>query len=184
VAVVLQPSAVEVGEVAPVIHDPLGVRIGERDARQRRVPEWRMPVGQAPGLEVRHEPIVRRGRRRRAPASALPGRGRTPRPAQRSAPVCATLSLRAPVAQWIEHLTSDQTVGGSNPSGRASLPSQSACFAAPGGRSRRVAAGSVDAVVDAISARYRAGYEAPSGAAAVSQSGQDRPGREEFHRHV
>jgi hypothetical protein len=26
---------------------------------------------------------------------------------------------RAPVAQWIEHLTSDQTVGGSNPSGRA-----------------------------------------------------------------
>ena len=25
----------------------------------------------------------------------------------------------APVAQWIEHLTSDQTVGGSNPSGRA-----------------------------------------------------------------
>ena len=26
---------------------------------------------------------------------------------------------RAPVAQWIEHLTSDQMVGGSNPSGRA-----------------------------------------------------------------
>ena len=32
---------------------------------------------------------------------------------------CATLSTRAPVAQWTEHLTSDQTVGGSNPSGRA-----------------------------------------------------------------
>src|SRR5437016_6795809 len=29
---------------------------------------------------------------------------------------------RAPVAQWTEHLTSDQMVGGSNPSGRASLP--------------------------------------------------------------
>ena len=27
---------------------------------------------------------------------------------------------RAPVAQWIEQLTSDQQVGGSNPSGRAS----------------------------------------------------------------
>ena len=26
---------------------------------------------------------------------------------------------RAPVAQWIEHLTSDQTVGGSTPSRRA-----------------------------------------------------------------
>ncbi len=29
--------------------------------------------------------------------------------------------LRAPVAQWIEHLTSDQGVGGSNPSGRATF---------------------------------------------------------------
>ena len=29
---------------------------------------------------------------------------------------------RAPVAQWIEHLTSDQMVGGSNPSGRAIFP--------------------------------------------------------------
>ncbi len=28
---------------------------------------------------------------------------------------------RAPVAQWIEHLTSDQMVGGSNPSGRATF---------------------------------------------------------------
>ena len=28
---------------------------------------------------------------------------------------------RAPVAQWIEHLTSDQMVGGSNPSGRANV---------------------------------------------------------------
>ena len=33
---------------------------------------------------------------------------------------------RAPVAQWIEHLTSDQMVGGSNPSGRATH-SGSAC---------------------------------------------------------
>jgi hypothetical protein len=42
-----------------------------------------------------------------------------PRPVRKPPPFCATLSLRAPVAQWIEHLTSDQTVGGSNPSGRA-----------------------------------------------------------------
>ena len=31
---------------------------------------------------------------------------------------------RAPVAQWIEHLTSDQMVGGSNPSGRANVLSR------------------------------------------------------------
>ena len=31
---------------------------------------------------------------------------------------------RAPVAQWIEHLTSDQRVGGSNPSGRATVLSR------------------------------------------------------------
>ena len=31
------------------------------------------------------------------------------------------LANSAPVAQWIEHLTSDQMVGGSNPSGRATL---------------------------------------------------------------
>ncbi len=30
-----------------------------------------------------------------------------------------TATTGAPVAQWIEHLTSDQRVGGSNPSGRA-----------------------------------------------------------------
>ena len=29
------------------------------------------------------------------------------------------LKLTAPVAQWIEHLTTDQKVGGSNPFGRA-----------------------------------------------------------------
>ena len=34
---------------------------------------------------------------------------------------CATLSIRAPVAQRIEHLASDQRVGGSSPSGRATL---------------------------------------------------------------
>ena len=33
---------------------------------------------------------------------------------------------RAPVAQWIEHLTSDQRVGGSNPSGRATFPRETA----------------------------------------------------------
>jgi hypothetical protein len=29
----------------------------------------------------------------------------------------------APVAQWIEHLTTDQKVGGSSPSGRAKIMS-------------------------------------------------------------
>jgi hypothetical protein len=43
-------------------------------------------------------------------------------------------------------------VGGacSNPSGRANFPSQSDCFAVARGRSRQVAAGPVDALVDAI----------------------------------
>ena len=31
----------------------------------------------------------------------------------------------APIAQWIEHLASDQRVGGSTPSGRASLDGMS-----------------------------------------------------------
>lgn len=31
------------------------------------------------------------------------------------------VSLYAPVAQWIEYLASNQGVGGSNPSGRASI---------------------------------------------------------------
>ena len=30
-----------------------------------------------------------------------------------------SMSQHAPVAQWIEHLASNQGVGGSNPSGRA-----------------------------------------------------------------
>ena len=34
-------------------------------------------------------------------------------------PERVTATIGAPVAQWIEHLTSDQRVGGSNPSGRA-----------------------------------------------------------------
>jgi hypothetical protein len=63
VAVVFQPGVVEVGEVAPVVDDSLGVRVGERDARQRRVLERRVPVGQAAGLEVRHGRIVRRAPR-------------------------------------------------------------------------------------------------------------------------
>ena len=42
---------------------------------------------------------------------------------------------RAPVAQWIEHLTSDQRVGGSNPSGRATFPRETArLFEAEGHR--------------------------------------------------
>ena len=36
---------------------------------------------------------------------------------------------RAPVAQWIEHLTSDQRVGGSNPSGRATYLASILTFA-------------------------------------------------------
>src|SRR5664280_92529 len=63
VAVVLQPRIVEVGQVAPVVDDPLCVRVGERNARQRRIAEWGVPVRQVPGLEVRHARILRRARR-------------------------------------------------------------------------------------------------------------------------
>jgi hypothetical protein len=49
-----------------------------------------------------------------AAARPIPRQGRAPMYHRR----------RAPVAQWIEHLTSDQTVGGSNPSGRASVLSR------------------------------------------------------------
>jgi hypothetical protein len=42
-------------------------------------------------------------------------------------PSCAVISnqrssVKAPVAQWIEHLTSDQKVRGSSPFGRANVP--------------------------------------------------------------
>src|SRR5450759_1035280 len=60
VPVILQPGVVEVGEVAPVVDDPLGVRIGERHSRERGVPERRVLIGEPPGLEVRHARIVRR----------------------------------------------------------------------------------------------------------------------------
>jgi hypothetical protein len=55
--------------------------------------------------------------------SVQSGMRRSPSPAKLS-PHHTTVHLLAPVAQWIEHLTTDQKVGGSSPSGRANVLSQ------------------------------------------------------------
>ena len=66
------------------------------------------------------ELLLERGKATRIIAASVPRRGsdlgRDP-----SGVVAYTGALPALVAQWIEHLTTDQKVGGSNPSERAEI---------------------------------------------------------------
>ena len=55
-AVVLDARAVEVGQVAAVVDDPLRVGVGEADPREARVLERRLAVCDAPELERHHAP--------------------------------------------------------------------------------------------------------------------------------
>ena len=79
-----------------------GVDAAAPDPRLIVMPAIR-PEGVPEGVPEGH------GRCRAGPSGAMPRRF-----GQNGVSLC-----RAPVAQWTEHLTSDQMVGGSNPSGRA-----------------------------------------------------------------
>ncbi len=61
-----------------------------------------------------------------------PSRVRIPE-SPRITPVCMLVEHHAPVAQWIEHLTTDQKVRGSSPFGRTNLSRENASPAIDGG---------------------------------------------------
>ncbi len=71
---VLGPRMVEVGQVAAVVDDALGVGVGEPDPRQRRVAKRRAPVGEAAELEGIASLALSSGSGRRARRAGRPSR--------------------------------------------------------------------------------------------------------------